>query len=341
MRVLQPARLGQGVALLGTGSHLPARIVDNETILDAGGPFESAAEIERVTGIRTRRWAAPEVATSELATAAGQAALQAAGLPPEAIARLILGTVTPDHPTPSTACAVQAKLGLGLVPAFDLSAACSGFVYALDLAARSVLTGEGPVLAIGADLRSRFLNPRDRGTCALFGDGAGAAILGPGPVGEGLLAIGLAADGRGVGEVQVPAGGSREPASAESVAQGRHFVHMHDGARVYMSAVAGMLEAGAAVLEAEGLSWGDLDLLIPHQANGHILKRLAWKAELPAEKVVSTLPELGNTAGSSAAIALDRAWRGPQLPPGGLALLVVAGAGHTVGAALLRRPARA
>lgn len=334
MKVFKPGELGRGVALRGTGHHLPARVVTNAELVALGAPL-AAAEMEKLTGVRERRWVGADEATSDLAAGAARRALAMADCAPAAVERLVLATVSPDHPSPAAACATHALLGLPPLPAFDVAAACAGFVYALDLAARAVATGDEAVLAIAADVRSRYLDVTDRATCALFADGAGAALLTPGPVGTGLVAIGTLADGAGARAIYVPAGGSREPATAATVAAGRHAIRMVDGPQVYLEAVAGMLAVAGEVLAACGLGFADVDLLVPHQANFHIVKRVAWKAGLPLERVACNIARVGNISGATTAVALDEALRAGRLGPGARVLIVAAGAGYTAGAALL------
>lgn len=333
MKVFRPATTGCGVRLLSTGAYLPSRVVTNQDLVAMGAPLE-ADEMLRLSGIRERRWAPSAEATSDLATQAGRQALLRAGIPPHEVARLIVATVSPDHSSPSSACLTQAALGLGLAPAMDVTASCSGFLYALDLAARAVVTGESPVLAIAADIRSRYLDVHDRATCALFGDGAGAALVGPAEPGTGLIAIGLGADGTGAKSVYVPAGGSREPATAETVAGRRHTIQMQDGPQVYLSAVEGMLQASELLLAELGMTFEDVDLLVPHQANLHILKRVAWRAKIPLERVAVTLDRTGNISGATVPVALDEALCQGRVREGSRILLVAAGAGYTFGAAL-------
>lgn len=328
MKVFTPQSLGVGVALTGTGAYLPKRVVTNAAL---GGPL-SDDEIVKLSGIVTRHYADPSEATSDLATHAARAAMQRAGVRPEQIDRLVLGTVSPDFQSPSTACLVQKALGLPLVPAFDLTASCSGFLFALDVAARAIATGDSHVLAIAADVRSRFLNREDRGTYALFGDGGGAAVVSRGPVGRGLVAIGLTADGSGAKSVYVPAGGSREPASAETVAKGRHTIHMAEGAQVYLTAVEGMLEVGETLLASQKLTFADVDLIVPHQPNRRILDRLAKVGRFDPKKLFINVDRIGNVSGASVAIALDEVLRTRAYRR---LLLIAAGAGYTAGAALL------
>ena len=334
MKFFLPAEFGRGVRLRATGSYVPSRQLDNVAVVERGAPL-SAEEILKLTGIETRHHAGPEEATSDLALAAARQILARAEVAPEAVERLILATTSPDRLVPATACVVQAALGLPRVPAYDLSAACSGFLFALDAAARAVATGEGAVLALAAEIRSRFVSPTDRSTAALFGDAAAGALLEPCPPGEGLLAIGLRSDGRGADTVQIPAGGSREPASPESVAAGRHTLVMADGPQVYFSAVEGMVDTARQLLERLELSWDEVALVVPHQPNARLLNRLARVAGFSPEKLFVNVQRYGNTSGAACPLALDEALRSGRLQPGDRVALITAGAGYTAGAALL------
>ena len=334
MKIFVPQALGVGVRIAGTGAYLPARKVTNAELAAAGGPL-TEEEILRLSGIATRHVAARTEATSDLAVRAARGAMERAQVAAAQIERLVLATVSPDHQSPSTACIVQHALGLPQIPAFDLTASCSGFVYALDAAARAIATGDTHVLAIAADIRSRYLNPSDRATSALFGDGAGAAVVSRGETGKGLVAIGLLADGSGAKSVYVPAGGSREPATAESVAAMRHTIHMAEGAQVYLAAVEGMLSVGEELLKSQGLGFRDVDLIVPHQPNRRILDRLAKIGRFDPAKLFINVDRIGNVSGASIAIALDEVLRGGKVPAGGRVLLIAAGAGYTAGAALL------
>ena len=335
LRVFEPGRLGRGVRVFATGSYLPERVVTNADLGALGAPL-SDEEMVKLSGIRERRWASPMEATSDLAVHACRRALDRAGLSPDQIDRLVVGTVSPDHTSPSAACIAQRALGLGTAPAMDVTASCSGFLYALDVAARAVATGDRFALACAADVRSRFLDGHDRATCALFGDGAGAALLGAGPPGEGLLAIGLLADGAGAKSVYVPAGGSREPATASTVAAGRHTIRMEEGPQVYLAAVEGMLATAEALLSAMGLTFDDIDLVVPHQPNRRILERLARLAKLRDGQLFVNVEKIGNVSGATCAIALDEALSTGRIAAGARVLLLAAGAGYTAGAALLR-----
>jgi 3-oxoacyl-[acyl-carrier-protein] synthase-3 len=316
-------------------SYLPARVVTNADLAAMGAAL-SPTEIVSLSGIHERRWAADDEATSDLAAHACRLALSRADLAPGDVERLVLATVSPDHASPSAACFVHRALALGHAPAFDLTASCSGFVYALDCAVRAVLTGENHVLACAADVRSRFLDLSDRATCALFGDGAGAAVVSAAAPGEGILGIGLLADGTGVHAVFVPAGGSRKPASRDTVEAREHAIRMSEGPQVYLAAVEGMAETSETLLRELGLSWADIDLLVPHQPNRRILDRLTRILRLPSEKMFINVEQIGNVSGATCAIALDEALRMRALPEGARIMLLAAGAGYTAGAAVIR-----
>jgi 3-oxoacyl-[acyl-carrier-protein] synthase-3 len=334
VRVFAPGAMNRGVRVSATGSYLPARVVTNADLVAAGAPL-SEDEIMRLAGIRTRHWASPDEATSDLAIAACRMVLARAGVAATDVDRLVLGTVSPDHTSPSAACIVQHALGMQHAPAFDVTASCSGFLYALDAAARAVATGDRHVLAVAADVRSRFLDIKDRATCALFGDGAGAALVSEGPVGEGLIAIGLLADGSGAKSVYVPAGGARAPANAETVRMQRHTIRMTEGPQVYLAAIEGMLETAEQLLREVRMTFADVQLVVPHQPNRRILDRLAKLARIDSEKIFVNVDRIGNVSGATCAIAFDEALRSGRVTKGDRVLLLAAGAGYTSGAALL------
>lgn len=323
-----------GVRLAATGSYLPERIVTSEEIAARPGSPLTAAEIAKLTGIEQRHWVAEGEATSDLAVGAGRQVLERAGV--SKVDRLLLSTTSPDYPSPATACIVQRGLGLAPAPAYDLSAACAGFLFALDAATRAVLTGDDDVLVLAADVRSRFVDPDDRATCALYGDGAGGALLSAGPAGEGVLAIYLAADGEGAEAIHIPAGGSRRPATAETVAAREHYLRMVDGPRVFLTALEGMSQTAEALLEATGLTLDDVDLVVPHQPNRMILDRLCRYMRLPPEKLFVNVHRTGNMSSASIAVALDEAVTSGRAREGSLVLLLGGGAGFCAGAALLR-----
>jgi len=333
MKLFRPAELGMGIRLASVASYLPARVVTNEDLVALGTPM-TAQEMARACGITERRYADASQATSDLATEAASRALAAART--ATVDRVIVATVSPDHASPSTACFVQRNLKLGKAPAFDVTASCSGFLYALDVAARAVATGDTQVLAVAADIRSRFVNPLDRSTAPLFGDGACAAVVSRGEPGRGLLSLGLLADGSGVHSVYVPAGGSREPASEQTVKERRHSIRMEEGPQVYLTAVEGMLDTGDALLRAEGLSWKDIRWVVPHQPNQRILERMTRLARLEEGQLVFNIEKVGNISGASCGVALHALLRSGKASEGDRVLLLAAGAGYTAGAALLQ-----
>ncbi|HWN36607.1 MAG TPA: ketoacyl-ACP synthase III [Pseudonocardia sp.] len=319
------------VGVLGTGSYLPTRVVGNAEV---GGPAGVDADwVERKTGIRARRWAAPGEATSDLAAHAARAALGAAGLDPAELSYLVLATSTPDQPQPATACIVQQLVGARHAAAFDLNAVCSGFVFGLATVSR-LLTGGGYGLVIGADVYSRILDPTDRRTVVLFGDGAGAAVLGPVPAGHGVLDTRMVCDGGRRGLIEVPAGGSRLPASAETLAAGDHYFRMigRDVRDYVVEHVPPML---TELIGATGLTPTGVDHFVPHQANGLLLADLANRMRL-AGQVRLTVRDYGNTGAASVPITLDETVRGVGVRPGQTVLLAAFGGGMSMGAAMLR-----
>src|SRR5580700_3640879 len=297
------------------------------------------------TGISERHIAAPDVATSDLATCAARAALAQRGIDASELDAILVCTVTPDMLFPSTACLVQNNLGASKAWGFDLVAACSGFVYGLVTAASFIAAGtHRKVLVIGADTMSRIINYEDRTTCVLFGDGAGAMLLEPGANGNGesddshapgfIDFIGEI-DGSGGQYLRMPAGGSRIPASAETVEKKMHYVHQ-EGAQVFKYAVLKMHEVCTALLARNGLTPGDLDLLIPHQANRRIIHATAERLGLPMEKVMMNIGQYGNTTAGTIPLATRDAISEGRLHKGDLVMFAAVGAGYTVGASLWR-----
>lgn len=329
----------QTARLLGTGSFLPGEPLTNEALIARTGLRLTPEWIERHTGVRSRHWADPEFATSDLAASASRAALADAALAPTDLDRMILATISGDWPTPATACVVQAKLG-ATCPAMDLNSACAGFLFALDHAMRGVDTGLQRVLVMGAEMRSRFINPQDRRTAPLFGDGAGAAILGPASrPDEGFVGIMLQTEGDVHQMVTVPAGGTVEPASAETVAQGRHYIVIRDAAELTSRGVQAMVDLIRRACAEMGVGLDELDMVIPHQANLVMLDRIFEILGLPQSRRVVTLPETGNTVAASIAIALERARGLPAWRPGALIALATLGGGYSGGVAFYRVPA--
>jgi 3-oxoacyl-[acyl-carrier-protein] synthase III len=318
----------------GTGSALPSRVLSNadlEKMVDTSDDW-----ITSRTGIRERRIAGDEEYMSQFATSAGQAALQAAGLPASEIDLIICATVTPDMPIPATACIVQNNLGASGTAAFDLAAGCSGFIYALAVAERFVASGDyRAVLVIGAELLSKYTDWRDRATCVLFGDGAGAVVLTPGEAPYGVLASAMHADGSMADFIYVPAGGTREPASERTVAERRHYIRMR-GNETFKMAVRSMEETSRAVLEKAGLAPGDVNLFIPHQANRRIIDAVGTRLGLRPDQVYVNIERVGNTSAASIPVALDEAVRKGRVTRGDNLLFAAFGTGLTWGAAVCK-----
>jgi 3-oxoacyl-[acyl-carrier-protein] synthase-3 len=324
------------VVIAGTGHYVPAQVWTNDDLVGRFGLDSTDEWIRSHVGVVERRWAADGEATSDLAVEAGRRALEAAGVPPGDLARIVLGTSSGDWPSPATACAVQHRLG-ARCPAEDKVAACSGFLFGLDHGARLVATGDAPVLIIGADCKSRFIDRSDRRTCPIFADGAGAVVLvASEEAGRGVLDMELYSDGAGAENVCVPAGGSRLPASEETVRQGLHGTKMKDGRDVFQNAILGMTLFARAVLDRQGLTAAEVDWMVPHQANRFIIERVAAALGVPLEKTVINIDRYGNTVAATIPIALDELVRSGRVRRGDRILFVCAGAGYTGGALLYR-----
>ncbi len=317
-------------SIVGTGSYLPERVVTN-------AEFEASLEtsdewIRERTGIRERRVAASDESTCDLAERAARAALEASGWDPSELDLIVVGTTTPDRIYPSTACRLQARLGAGGCAAFDVQAVCTGFIYALGVADRFVRTGGvNRALVVGADTHSRLLDWSDRGTCILFGDGAGAVTLEP--AGEpGILSTHLHADGRYESLLYVEGG---TPAGAGATREGNAYTHMR-GNEVFKMAVRTLMRIADETLAANGMDKSQVDWLIPHQANIRIIEATARKLDLPMERVVVTVDRHGNTSAASVPLALDVAVRDGRVKRGDVLLLEAFGGGFTWGSALVR-----
>lgn len=319
--------------IAGVGSSLPPRLVPNSW-------FESQIQttdewIRERTGIEARHFVDEGMLTSDLAVQATQAAMESAGIPAEQIDLIVCATVTGDTPFPATAVWVQQKLGLSC-PAFDVNAACAGFSYGLATGTAMIVAGMADtVLLIGAEAFSKILDFTDRSTCVLFGDGAGATILQASDE-PGIEETILGADGNAAEILIMPGGGSREPASAETLAASRHRIFMPNGREVFKRAVTEMAAACQEVLEKNGHTPDDVDVLIPHQANARIMTAVASRLHIPEEKAVVDVAEVGNTSAASIPIALDRAWRAGRIKEGNLVLFTSFGAGLTWGATVMR-----
>jgi len=324
----------RNAGIIGTGSCLPDKIVTNqdmEKIVDTTDEW-----VKTRTGISERRMTDENTATSDLATVAASRALENAGLGPEEIDLILVATVTPDVMFPSTACIVQDNIGAINAAAFDLEAACSGFLYGLAVAENFIKTGYYKnVLVIGAETLTKLVDFTDRNTCVLFGDGAGAAIVSEVPEGYGILSSYIGADGKGGKLLTVPAGGSRIPSSVESVLNRLHYVKM-DGKEVFKFAVKIMGDAAEKALEKCGLDKEDIDFLIPHQANRRIIDASIKRLKMPNEKVYINLDKYGNMSSASVAVAIDEASRKGLLKDGDTIVLVGFGGGLTWGSAVLK-----
>jgi len=320
--------------ILGLGASIPEKVITNfdlEKMVDTSDEW-----IRTRTGIRERRVAPEGQTTSDLALAAARQALAAAGLTAERLDLIIVATVTPDMPFPATACLVQERLGAHRAAAFDLEAACSGFVYALTTGAQFIQAGVYDyVLVIGAETLSRIVDWTDRSTCVLLGDGAGAVVLGPVPDDAGILAAYLGADGSGADLLKQPAGGSLLPASLETVKRRLHFIQMQ-GREVFRFAVNIMGDAAQKALAQCGLTFADVDLYVPHQANYRIIEASAKRFGLPMEKVMVNIDRYGNTSAASIPVALNEAFRAGRIKSGDIVLLVAFGGGLTWGAAVVK-----
>jgi len=317
----------KSVGIIGTGSYLPDKVVTNK---DLEKLVETSDEwiVER-TGIRERRIAESGIATSDLASAAAENALRDAGVTADEIDLIIVATCTPDMVLASTACLVQDKIKASKAAAFDLSAACAGFAYGLVVGSQCIKTGlYKKVLVIGAETLSRIVDWTDRNTCVVFGDGAGAAVLGEVPAGYGILGVDLGAEGSGAVHLNVPAGGSRLPATSETVKQRQHFVYMN-GSEVYKFAVKVMGEAAVRALDNAGLSNTDIDCLVPHQANIRIINSAAKRLKVPMDKVMVNVDKYGNTSAATIPIALDEAVKCNKIKNDDIVVLVGFGAGLT------------
>ncbi len=331
-RLLDRTRTLCGVQVIGTGSYVPERVVTNEELFTSYG-MDPAWIIQR-TGIRERRMAAPEQATSDLCVEAAQRSIDSAHVDTRDIDMLVVGTFTPDMSFPSTACLVQDRLKLDC-GAFDVQAACSGFMYALVTGMTYVGSGQSQLcLVIGGDCNTRIINPKDVKTYPLFGDGAGAVLLAPGAPDQGLLAYRLGSDGSGAALLNRPACGSRMVATAEAIEQGLHYLHM-DGRAVFKWAVNILTDSTCEVLERAGMTVDQIDLVVPHQANIRIINAATDVLGFAREKVFNNLERYGNTSAGSIPIALDEARSAGYFNRGDKILISGFGAGLTWGTAIL------
>ena len=321
-------------AIAGTGSYLPARVLSNadlEKLVDTSNEWI----VER-TGILERRIVSEHETTSTMAIEAGRRACQNAGFDPAELDLIMVASASPDYLLPATACLVQEALGAKRAGAFDLQAACSGFLYAASLASGMIVSGQQRnVLVIGAETLTRMIDYQDRSTCILFGDGAGAAVLRPNVEGAGLLYSKLGADGGQAQMIQVPAGGTKLPASAETVAQRQHYIQI-EGRKVFRFATTVFIDLVEDAMQSCRLTKEDVTLIVPHQVNERIIEAAMKKLDLPPEKFFVNIQKYGNTSAASVPIALDEARREGRLKRGDVAILLAFGAGLTWGSAVVR-----
>ena len=329
--------MGKRIAakITGVAGYVPPRVVTNadiEKIVDTNDEW-----IRARTGILERHYADPGVATSHLGTEAAKKLIAAHGLNPEEIELIVVATVTPDMMFPATACLIQDRLGATNAWGFDLSAACSGFIYALTTGAQFVGAGtHKKVLVIGSDVMTSILDYKDRATCVLFGDGAGAVLLEPATSDtEGILDFANAIDGSGGCNLYMPAGGSLHPSSQETVEKRMHYVHQ-EGQQVFKYAVRRMAELACQLLERNGVSSRDLALVVPHQANLRIIRAMQERLGVDDSKVLVNIDRFGNTTAATIPLGLVDAVEQGRLRKGDLVLLIAVGAGYTTGAVLMR-----
>jgi 3-oxoacyl-[acyl-carrier-protein] synthase-3 len=324
---------GRTCSITGVGSYVPAKILTNaelERMVDTTDEW-----ITTRTGIKERHLAAHDEFTSDLGAQAALRAMRKAGVSADEIELIVVATITPDMPFPSTACLVQRKIGAHRAAAFDLEAACSGFIYGLEIAQQFIMSRTyDTVLVIGAEKLSSIVDWEDRNTCVLFGDGAGAAVLQNRPNAHGLLTAVMGADGRKADLLHMPGGGSRCPATAQSVTSRLHFLRM-EGKETFKNAVQAMLTAAEEALHRCELDISRIKCIIPHQANRRIIEAVGARLGALPEQLFINLDKYGNTSAASVAIALDEAVRDGRVQRGDLLMLVVFGAGLTWGAAVI------
>jgi 3-oxoacyl-[acyl-carrier-protein] synthase-3 len=320
--------------ITGTGMSVPSRVMTNhdlEKLVDTSDEW-----IQTRTGIRERRIALPNESVSEFAHIASQNALEMAGVAPQDVDLIICATVTPDLPIPATACLIQHTLGCQRAAAFDMQAGCSGFIYAQSVAKQFIVSGRcRNVLVVGAELLSKFLDWTDRTTCVIFADGAGAAVMSEGNLPRGVLASAMHSDGSMSDFICMEGGGSKYPASAETVAKGMHFIRMR-GNETFKIAVRSIEDVSREVLQTAGLTPDDVSWFIPHQANQRIIDAVTQRLGIPAERCYVDIDRYGNTSAASIPIALDEAVRAGKVKRGDVILMAAFGAGLTWAASAVR-----
>ena len=320
--------------VLGTGAALPEKVITNadlEKIVDTSDQW-----ITERTGIKERRQAAPDQKTSTLSIEAARKALAMAGVTPQQLDLIICSTISPDMPLPATAAFIQHGLGATACCAFDLAAACSGFLFGMTVAEQFIKTGKARyVLVIGAELLSRYLDYQDRATCVIFGDGVAAGVLGPTEAPTGILASEMHTEGAYADQLYIPAGGTAKPASCETVRARDHYIKMR-GNELFKVAVRSLEDVSRRVLEQAHVCPDQLNLFIPHQANQRITEAVRQRLGVCADKVYTNIHRVGNTSSASIPICLDECIRGGRIQKGDLVLMSAFGAGVTWGSILLR-----
>ncbi len=323
-----------GAEIAGTGHYVPEKILNNfdfEKMVDTSNEW-----IISRTGVTERHIASEDEAASDLAYQASLKALKQAGIEASDLDMIIVGTVTSDIPFPSTACLLQDKLGADNAAAFDVSAACSGFLYGITLAKSQIVTGQVTnVLVVGVEILSSITNYHDRSTCVLFGDGAGAVVMKPSPPDRGLLSSYIKSNGSLAELLYIPSGGSRRPLNEERIKAGEQYIRMR-GNELFKYAVRHMVQSARRVLKDSGIDIRELDYLIPHQANIRIIEGVRKRLKLPGEKVVVNIDRIGNTSSASIPIALGELSEGGVLKEGDKVLFSVFGGGLTWGSAVVK-----
>lgn len=322
------------VRIAAVGKHLPKQVLTNEELVERFHLDVDAAWIESRTGIRSRHWLRDGETTSDMVVAAANEVLANAGVAAQDVDRLILATISPDQPSPSTAVMAARRLGARCA-AFDLSAACAGFLYGLDLGRAAILAGEERVLVLAADARSRYVNPNDRRSVVLFADGCAGVLL-EATDRPGLLSIAIGAEGRERPGAEVPAGGAREPASHATVDAGRHYVQVDGKREIFDLFVQFTREACNLALDRAALTLDDIDLFITHQGNAFMVQEVLDVLGIPPERSVNDVVLHGNTSSATVPIALAEAVATGRIRSGSTVLLTSVGAGYTFGAAVHR-----
>lgn len=324
----------QNAGIIGMGHSYPEGILTNadlEKLVDTNDEW-----ITSRTGIKQRHKAAEGEYTSQFGTRAALQALERANLKPEDIELIICATTTPDQIMPSTGALIQAQIGAVNAAGMDLFAACSGFLYGITMVESMIRTGQiRYALVIGAEVLTKYVDYTDRGTCVIFGDGAGAAVLGPVPEGKGILATKIRSDGRYEEQLYAPGGGTKLGTTHKTIDDGEHFFKMK-GNELFKVAVRSMADISAEMVEKAGYTVDDIDLVIPHQANQRITDAVASRLGVPEEKVYSNIAEMGNTSSASIPIAMDECIQSGRIHEGSLVLLTSFGGGVTWGATVIR-----